>query len=84
MLNMSRPKRFRRDRNLVSDGTINDVYISQYVTHVHHSCPCYRLGLLSMYIKGSPMKKHIHVQFLFVNICFLTFFLLYFHGIDKF
>ena len=50
--------------------------------HLHHTCPCYRLGLSSMYIKDSPMKKH--VQFLFVNICFLTFFLLYFHGIDKF
>ena len=84
---MSRPKRFGRDRNLVSDGTINDVYIYQYFMHVYHTCPCYRPGLLSMYIKGSPMKKHIqpvHVQFLFVNICFLTFFLLYFHGIDKF
>ena len=50
--------------------------------HEHDTCPCYMLGISSMYIKYSPMKKD--VQFLFVNIlCFLTFFL-YFHGIDKF
>ena len=66
---MSRPKSFGRDRNLVSDGTINDVYIYQYVINVHHTCPCYRLGLSSMYIKDSPMKKH--VQFLCVNIIYV-------------
>ena len=32
-LKMSRPKRFGRDSNLVSDGTINDVYIYQYFMH---------------------------------------------------
>ena len=81
---MSRPKRFGRDSNLASDGTINDVYIYQYFMHwqVHHTCPCYRLGLASMYMKRFTHEKN--VQFLFVNyICFVTFFLLYFHGIEK-
>ena len=75
---MSRPKRFGRDRNLVSDGTIKLMmctFTSNLCTgqwHLHHTCPCYRLGLSSMYIKDSPMKKH--VQFVFVTIMFSNFF----------
>ena len=32
--------------------------------HLHHTCPCYRLGLSSMYIKDSPMKKHTSAVFI--------------------
>ena len=47
----------RRDGNLVSDGTIKLMmcrFTSILCTdqwHVHHTCPCYRLGLASMYMK---------------------------------
>ena len=45
----------------VSDGTINDVYsilcIDQW--HVHHTCPWYRLGLASMYMKRFSHEKNM-------------------------
>ena len=51
---MSRPKRFGRDSNLVSDGTINDVYIYQYVMHWSMACTSY----LPMLQAGACI--HIH------------------------
>ena len=80
---MSRPKRFGQDRNLVSDGTIECT--DQW--HLHHYLPMLQAGAF-VHVHQRFTHDHIwmkkHVQFLFVNICFLTFFLLYFHGIDKF
>ena len=46
--------------------------------HVHHTCPCDRLGLASMYMEKTRAD--------FINLgiyVFLTFVLLYFHGIEK-
>ena len=54
--------------------------------HVHHTCPCYRLGLASMYMKRFTHEKNMCHFYLSIYrpLCFLTFFLLYFHGIEKF
>ena len=60
---MSRPKRFGRDRNLVSDGTINDVYIYQYFMHWSMAFTSY----LPMLQAGAFI--HVHQRFTHEKTC---------------